>query len=414
MMDKNLEQQIVDILKDKPFTMPIIYSKPYSENYISDWLAFILNPEINGLGNELGNEPLNILLSLAGKGEIKDNEYVDFSKPREIQLDNKSRIDFLIPVYKNRKAKEDNQNPLYYIAIENKTFSAEGDKQTDRYFENIESKIKQTNNNIFIFFTALRRQASNENFSNVLYKDFIEELKQIDISNIQEKCRVYINAFIEHIETYILSNGSFSKNDCKLLNIGGEIEDAYKNSNSHKRNCEPLHEAHFRLVSLKNTFFRYLKDKLEAAEHTKGLEINIGECYIQVYNNNWQQYNIHYEILLAKRKAVRGGIYDGCNLSIMIHAEKSKKHRDKLREKLRPNLEKFFDENKGFDINESNFDKSKENWRVYEEKINTSECFNSPIAYESFIKDLVDKLNDLVGKTKADIDKYVNSLNEYR
>lgn len=407
-MDKNLEQQIADILKDKPFTMPIIYNKPYSENYISDWLAFILNPEINGLGNE----PLNILLSLAGQGKIKDNEYVDFSKPREIQLDNKSRIDFLIPVYKNRKAKEDNQNPLYYIAIENKTFSAEGNKQTDRYFEKIESKIKQNNSNVYIFFTAVNK-TENENFSNVLYKDFVDELKKIDVSNIQAKCRVYINAFIEHIETYILSDDKlFSENDCKLLNIGGEIEDAYKSSNSHERTCEPLHEAHFRLVSLKNTFFRHIKDRLEAAGYTQGLEINIGECYIQVYNNGWQQYNIHYEILLAKRKAVRGGIYDGCNLSVMIHAEKRKNHRDTLRERLCPILEKSFDENKGFDINESNLDKSKENWRVYEEKIDTFNCFNSPDAYEKFIKDLVDKLNDLVGKTKSDIDKYVNSLNE--
>ena len=66
-MDYNkLKQTVTSILY--PFTMPIIYNNPFKENDISDWLEFILNPWIN----ELGNRPLNILLSLAKRQKLDE------------------------------------------------------------------------------------------------------------------------------------------------------------------------------------------------------------------------------------------------------------------------------------------------------------------------------------------------------
>jgi hypothetical protein len=35
----------------RPYTIPAAFRRPYDENFISDYLAFILDPDKNGIGN---------------------------------------------------------------------------------------------------------------------------------------------------------------------------------------------------------------------------------------------------------------------------------------------------------------------------------------------------------------------------
>ena len=42
----------IDINESKITILDILNKSHYDENFISDWLAFIFNPEINGIGNK--------------------------------------------------------------------------------------------------------------------------------------------------------------------------------------------------------------------------------------------------------------------------------------------------------------------------------------------------------------------------
>lgn len=409
MMDnEELLRKIEPLLSnDKPFTMPIIYNKPYSENYISDWLAFILNPEINELENE---QPLNILLSLAGKGKIKDNEYVDFSNPREVRLDDESRIDFLIPVYKNSKAKENHQSPLYYIAIENKIFAGEVKKkgkkpQTERYYDWVQDK-KPNDNNIFIFLTPFGTKAEHHKFSNISYEKFIKHLNvayESKRSKMSEKSRVYVSEFIEHMKEYIL-NKSFSENDCKLLEIGKDIETEYKND----KETKILSDAHQRLLELKSLFFQQLEKQIKENFKSDEWDSKIGDCYIQLYKKNWEKKEIHYEIVITNNINRRGGLYSGIPISLMIHAES---YIDKDNENNRNELKKYLKNVFNDDMSFSNNYKC----QLYEEKLyeTIGTCFGTPANLNKFIRETVEQLRKLSVTATECIDNFIKDSGKH-
>lgn len=391
-MDKRLEQTLTNILcDDRPFTMPIIYHKPYSENYISDWLAFILNPKIN----ELGNEPLNILLSLAGKQRIAPDESVDFSRPREVWLDKNNRIDFLIPVMRNKQIE-------YYIAIENKILACEGDNQTERYYQYVKNELGAKG--VFIFLTPFGTKAKNTHFCNISYKEFIKELDDFmisDMPDLSKKNRVYINEFINHIRTYILSGDRVSDNDCELLKLGERIEREYKQD----KKAPLLQNAHSRLLELKNLFFLQLEKQIKFRFSNKEWVTQTGDCYIQLYKTDWQEYEIHYEIIIPGRVCSKGGIYSGCDVSVMIHAENYKgRHNGANKQTLR----KYLNDN---GIHKNMVFKNNYKHQLYEIKAIRA-AFDTPNRFKSLIEELADQLDALVHDTSDVIDDFVRELKQ--
>ena len=74
---------------ERPLTIPVIFGRSYDENFISDYLAYILDPDRNGIGDE----PLVRLLELVvPEAEMPDIEVVEIT--REYSLGS-GRIDLL-------------------------------------------------------------------------------------------------------------------------------------------------------------------------------------------------------------------------------------------------------------------------------------------------------------------------------
>ena len=150
---ENIEKLIENLkkidIKDSGITVLDILNKShYDENFISDWLAFIFNPEINGIGNRpisslmnsldisksnIQNEDIKREWSNNIK-ELKDtiNEQKFIGIEREKVIDDNKRIDMLIK-YSNT-----------WIVIENKINSKENGTQTKNYYNYIMKEKKKT------------------------------------------------------------------------------------------------------------------------------------------------------------------------------------------------------------------------------------------------------------------------------
>jgi len=69
-----------------------IFNKRYDENYISDYLAFILDPYRNGIGTQ----PLNMILDYFTEEDNSLSKEDNIEINREFTLSNNRRIDLLI------------------------------------------------------------------------------------------------------------------------------------------------------------------------------------------------------------------------------------------------------------------------------------------------------------------------------
>ena len=126
--------------KELPHLMPTVFGKNGNENFISDWLAFILNPAVNSVGVQ----PLNLLLELLDNGDagivLSDSAETDmgntgeYSSCRECYLDgdNDNRIDLLFKV--------EDGDEKYLFAIENKVYA--GPSKNNQLGEYNKAKVK--------------------------------------------------------------------------------------------------------------------------------------------------------------------------------------------------------------------------------------------------------------------------------
>jgi hypothetical protein len=115
-------------VEPQKYTILDVIDKVYDENIISNWLSFIFNADINGIGNE----PVQALLkSLKCEISLENQQFIDINR-EETTNDNK-RMDLVIR-YSDT-----------WIIIENKICSFEHDDQTEKYFDYIEEKTKGEN-----------------------------------------------------------------------------------------------------------------------------------------------------------------------------------------------------------------------------------------------------------------------------
>lgn len=170
---KNLKNSIMTldkILKYLPEkenrlnTIPRIFNKTYDENFISDFLAYILNPAYNGIGIEpllrivedYSLKATSILNSLT-MAEENEIEVI-----REYTFGNGRRIDILIII-----------QDLLVIGIENKIFSGELNNQTIDYANSISDKFSECET-VLLFLTPKKSIPSSNEFEPVSYKELSE------------------------------------------------------------------------------------------------------------------------------------------------------------------------------------------------------------------------------------------------
>lgn len=179
-------------------TIPSIFHRSWDENFISDYLAYILDPEKNGIGVE----PLQSLLALAYE-DIDDIDISQVNIIREYTFrknPNFGRIDFVIELGDGVGAG--------IIGIENKIFSSEGENQTKSYVSGLQSDYpSQTRYMIFLTPTGILPIAKE--FKQVSYANLLIEFRKIQYPVLKDIQKTVIwEDFLNHLEEYIvMSNG---------------------------------------------------------------------------------------------------------------------------------------------------------------------------------------------------------------
>jgi len=216
-------KQIPDTVSQR-LTIPAVFGRTYDENFFSDYLAYILDPERNGIGIE----PLQKLLSLVTE-DIAEIEFDQVDIDREYTFEDPSlgRIDFLITLG------EDGENGV--IGIENKLYSSESKNQTIAYAKGFENDFNNCDHYL-IFLSPYAHTPASRAFQNVRYEELLQVLCEIHYPVLNDIHKTVIwEDFLAHLEEYIvmskvkleLSGKTRLYLDHRQVLIG--LYDAYKN-----------------------------------------------------------------------------------------------------------------------------------------------------------------------------------------
>lgn len=210
---KDIYQFIKDEnVKSDDSVLTIIGKKFHDENAISDYLAYVLDPQQNGVGYQ----PLNNFLKLIDVS-IELSEADDIDIQREYTLSNQRRIDFLI-----------NINEESIISIEHKVFSEEHGDQTWDYEKELKKSFSRDIDITYVFLTPNGRKALNPAFVPIGYEKLVTALKNVNVDYIRDiRKAVLYHEMIFHLEEYFMDDKKIALSNKALLYIEHEkmIED---------------------------------------------------------------------------------------------------------------------------------------------------------------------------------------------
>lgn len=211
-------------------TIAHIFRKESQENFISDWIAYLIDPI--SFGNA---EPLNVLLEVAGFDDCIDkNGIIEIS--REKTFDDQRRIDFYI------------ETEELIIGIENKIWSGLGYHQLQDYSKSLEklSKGKEIRkilllpqNNMSINLNKNNSDISVSEFVSVTYEDFTNALKNLQINFIENlRSSFLLQDFITYVEEYFMDSNVDMKKNFDMVSFLFEHKNQLKELETCKNNLQ--------------------------------------------------------------------------------------------------------------------------------------------------------------------------------
>ena len=302
-------QKFIDLLEQMPTanitpptnTIGHIFRHERKENFISDWLAFLLNPEYAG-----NAEPLSALLELASVTEPVDLSNV--SIVRENVFEDKKRIDFFI------------ETNSHIIGIENKILSDFQHNQLKGYRTQLSQKSEQVGKKLLLILLYPRRNTfcsrlekkKYYDFRPVTYEDLVSEFKRIRFSVFDNlRATVLMEDFIAHMEEYIMQE---TNNTTLNLEMWGF--EATKRAELQKLKAS--------LKNSKEQFNHYIANKLDSVicnrSDREQWKKTITNTYFQLYKGEWEKYQIHFELL----KTVQDDFVPS-ELNVVLHTHEYKK-----------------------------------------------------------------------------------------
>jgi hypothetical protein len=305
----------VDIKKSiKLFTIPEIFKRESDENFISDYLAFILDPKKNGIGAE----PLKRIISYCNpEYDVDRLEFKRCSVERGKYLDEENRIDLLITIGK-----------YLIVAIENKIYSKERENQTIDYYNAIDRAYKDIDDKLFILLAAEEStKPSSEYFKLLTYSKLYEIFSTIrpDFTN-NIKHSILFDDFLLHIRRMFMSeNDSLISEKTKIYLQNIEM---FKDLlNSYYSESELLFNIFERATS-RNFPDRFL--------------IKWNDRYQQMYKKEWDRGNIfvHYEFWINREDVIEDNKF---KVMIDVEGKNKKSFYDKFKDKYQEN-EKYYKE----------------------------------------------------------------------
>lgn len=275
-----------------------IFGIESKENIISNWLAFLLDP--NRIKSDV---PLKAFLStFLNDKVIEDLDYTDVIVTREYVLNNKRRVDIVIKI-----------NGVI-IGIENKIFATLHNDQLNDYHNNLSniqfmldsdnsqhvitvllapswSKELSGTNNLIDINNFIEEEKSQ---TEITYELLAEVFSEIPLKNMEYRHYLILNEFVKYVNDYIKEEAM-------------ELEVEWANFNSKYSNdlSDIFNKGSEQLLVLSDKIEKFLN---ETGIELFGSEINNTPQYIinkkitpkmfyfQLFNNQMAKYNIHYEI----------------------------------------------------------------------------------------------------------------------
>ena len=294
-------KQLFNLLKVENKKFDFFDIIPPKEVLVSKWVEFILNPELNGIGNI----PTKKLLEIIGKN-IDLDEYEFKSIDTEAGTDTSKRIDILIK-YEG-----------LWIVVENKIESYENGNQTNEYFDYIERE-KGNNKVIYIYLKPNYNNSNplNINFRIITYDKFIDKLKEISEFDYSEKDKY------KYLKEFIISGGRFMKNE--EMEVTDSIRFYINNIDKFKTIVEEYRNKNKATI---NMIANAIVDSLNE-EEVRYQASKIICSFIQLYKDNWDNSNhggVHFEISFGTQNIIGTTI----NADVLLHIEENIKE-DRLK-----------------------------------------------------------------------------------
>jgi len=168
-------------------TIPVIFRRTKNENFISNYLAYVLDPNRNGLGIS----PIQSMLQLAFP-DIGEIDPIEISIVREFDTGD-GKIDLLIQV-----------DDTIVIGIENKIGSPETNGQTVRYNRRLR-KLFKDQTRYLIYLTPNGQEPRSKAFLPITYRQMLSAFRLIRYDwRIDIHKSVIWEDFLTHLEVYIV------------------------------------------------------------------------------------------------------------------------------------------------------------------------------------------------------------------
>lgn len=276
-------------------TIPSIFGKAFDENFISDYLAYVLNPSYNGIGI---SPLLNVIDKYSHAVNIINNltvlEKKQIEVHREFTFTNGRRLDILI-IIKDK----------LIIGIENKVYSVESPNQTIDYAQQISESFLGIPN-VLLFLTRNGTIPQSGDFHAMSYKTLINKLKKTEFDYRRDiRRKVIFDEFSLHVEENMINKETHGVSEKTKLYL--EYLDTIKNLQSS-----------FDIDS--NKVYEHFIEIIRGVFSQEYWIINSKKDrnFQQVYKTEWESktLSVHYEFWLSCPK-----ILTDQKLEIMIDVE---------------------------------------------------------------------------------------------
>lgn len=285
---KNDIEQLNKVIKylpekeDNIKTIPSIFNRIYDENFISDFLSYVLDPFENGIGFE----PLTKVIedysekatNILQKFTVEDKNNIEII--REYSFLNGRRIDILIKIHDE-----------LIIAIENKIFAIELENQTDDYSRSIHKEFPNYEY-VFLYLTRKGDKPINNEFLPISYETLVKKLKEVKFDYRDDiRRKVIFDEFILHVEEYMMDkklNTTISEHTRLYL----EYQDTIKKLDNYFKEDS-------------DTMFEKFEGMLKSIFHEEEWKFNISKNrdYQIISKSTWDIDGlfIHYEFWISSK-----------------------------------------------------------------------------------------------------------------
>ena len=305
MPDTKVERKIDTVAK--------VFGIEHRENYISNWLAFLLDPARFG-----SPEPLNALIELyfSKKTRLEDIEEKGVESKEGIEVNREDilgesqRIDLFISTNK------------YIIGIENKIYAGLYPNQLKKYEVGIQNRLKNSEHEnkepLLILLTPESNfQREEAGFIRITFEEVAEVFSKLHYDYLKSlRSAFLLEDFVNYVNEY-LKGGKTNMNEewsRFIASNNNQLKRIYEEGNSNLEALKKEVDKH-----LENTF---TEEEWEVYGNKKSYEF-----WRQLKNKEWDKYNIHYEVGILKGEPTYGFILpEKLTLTLDIENKKVRKY----------------------------------------------------------------------------------------